>query len=136
MIKHLLILLLLLVSCHTEDVQHNDISLVKNTREWKITKYTVDNRTSNIFNNYIFSITNNISIDCGDNFDGICDYGVFGGYIVFFDDNQKYRVNILLPEIWNLEKIDGFWDIIVINEQKIYLIRIINGSEEKLFFER
>lgn len=114
----------------------SNISEIKNTKDWVITSYTINGVKQNLYQGYIFNISDNPKVGCADWFDGICDYGVFGGYIDIIDNNQKYRVNILLPEIWNLQNITGFWDVIVINGNTIHLIRVRVTGKEEIYFKR
>lgn len=136
MIRLILLTLLLFLGCTKEQIPQTDISDVQNTHGWRITEYYVNGVRSNMFDGYVFSISDNIQIECADYFDGTCSYGVFGGYIDIIQDNQKYRVNILLPEVWNLQNITGFWDVIVINGNTIHLIRVRVAGKEEIYFKR
>ena len=125
-----------IVSCQKEYSPVNDLQGFRNTSGWRVEEYSVNGKRSGVFTNYIFEFYDNEKIGCPDNMDGKSPYGVFGGYYEIVTINDNLCFNIIQPKVFNLNQIVGVWDIVVINRNTIYLIRLNNNDKQEIVFNR
>jgi len=132
----LLILLFFIVSCQKEYSPVNDLQGFRNTSGWRVEEYSVNGKRSGVFTNYIFEFYDNEKVGCPGNMDGKSPLGVFGGYYEIVTVNKKLCFNIIQANVFNLNQIIGVWEIVVINGNTIYLIRLNNKDRQDIIFSR
>lgn len=135
--KILLVLFVFLLSCtKEEEVVLYDPNSILNTQNWKVTTYVNNGVSSNVFNSYTFSFSINETPGCPDWMDGKCIGGVFGGHYFIFLEQGINKFKIILPNTWNLNEINGTWEIYIINSNTIHLKRISNDKNQRIVFQR
>ncbi len=134
--KKICLMLLFLFSCNKEEPQINNPNAIFNTSGWVVKTYTINNNPSNVFNNYTFEFTDNPIPGCPEYMDGKSPLGVFGGYyeITYADKTIKFK--IILGPAFNLNQIIGVWNVIVINNNTIHLVRLNNQDNQVLVLNR
>lgn len=123
----LLTFILLIFGCIKDSpIIVNNPSEILNTSQWSVLIYYKDKKLSSVFDGYTFTFSVNTTPNCPDWFHGSCQHGNFGGHYFI---NDKGQFTIVLPTSFNLNELNGSWEIIIINKNTIYLKRI--GQEIK-----
>lgn len=134
--KKILLILLILIGCQKEETPINDINAIRNTKGWFVNEYCINGKKSSDYTNYVFEFYDAIKIGCPDNMDGKSPLGVFGGYYEIVTVNNKLCFKIIQGNVFNLNQIIGVWEIVVINGNTIYLIRLNNKDRQDIIFSR
>lgn len=132
--RKLLIFLFFFISCYKEEPQVNDPNAIFNTQNWKVTLYVNNGQQSNVFNNFIFEFNDNPMEGCAEWMDGKSPLGVFGGYYDIIISDGLTKFNIILPPTFNLNQINGVWQVIIINSNTIHLKRF--DTNQQIVFNR
>lgn len=136
MIKKIILVLFIILSCNVEDKYENNPNLITNTEGWSVVKFESNGKSQDYFVKYKFEFYDNEINGCPPNMDGKSPLGVFGGYYKIGILNNVLYFEIIQANVFNLDKIIGVWEIVVINDKTIYLKRLNNKDRQDIIFSR